>query len=131
MGHFQYVYLLGANDEYYKIGKATRLDRRIRQLRIQLPFPVDLIRFAVVNDATRFETLLHREFRTYRSNGEWFRFPDLARLEPLLEELDGYDLLPGWVDSRLPHLKGTGFTFERVFSADYLSNSQGVERSQS
>lgn len=62
----------------YKIGRASSVPRRMSQIGIQLPFPFEL-RFAhKVPNVQYMETWLHREYRRYRKNGEWFELPDIA-----------------------------------------------------
>ena len=68
-----YIYVLSSNDTWFKIGKATVwVVRVVKQLKVQLPFPV-VVRYAFKSeDCTRDETALHRRFKSKRLNGEWF-----------------------------------------------------------
>lgn len=66
-----YVYVLKAGP-YYKIGRATDLDRRIKQLKVQLPFEVELIHVILCENHEASEKYWHTRFGEYRSNGEWF-----------------------------------------------------------
>jgi len=69
-----YIYILASsNGEWFKIGKATIWAVRVvKQLKVQLPFPV-VVRYAFKSeDCTRDETALHRRFKSKRLNGEWF-----------------------------------------------------------
>ena len=65
------VYLLKAGP-YYKIGKASRFDRRIRQIELQLPFPVEVVHTIATDRITEVEAYWHRRFKHKRANGEWF-----------------------------------------------------------
>ena len=69
-----YVYVLESeNKEYYKIGKTKVLAVRvIKQLKVQLPFAVNVAYAFATDDRSRDETKLHRHFRSKRLNGEWF-----------------------------------------------------------
>ncbi len=70
-----FVYVLEAG-EFYKIGRSSRLDNRIKTLAIQLPFPVRVLTAFPCEDAAATERWLHELFSEYRVNGEWFRIPD-------------------------------------------------------
>jgi len=69
--HSEFVYVLRSGP-YFKIGKTTELSKRIAQLRIQLPFEVELFKVINTNDCTRLETFFHRAYSSVRVNGEWF-----------------------------------------------------------
>ena len=70
-----FVYILRAG-AYYKIGKAKRLSPRIKQLRIQLPFSVEVWNAFPCEDHTATENGLHEWLKKHRMNGEWFELPD-------------------------------------------------------
>jgi len=67
-----YVYILGTRGIYYKIGRSSKLDRRIKQLKIQLPFPVKVLYAVKVRDCAYTEAKLHDLYFERRLNGEWF-----------------------------------------------------------
>ena|GEM_PF-5866137 len=69
------VYLLQAGP-FYKIGKATDLQRRLHQIKLQLPYPVKLIHTIHTRDIGGVETYWHKRFAHQRSNGEWFTLND-------------------------------------------------------
>jgi hypothetical protein len=86
-GRFQpdgYVYVLGGGG-FHKIGKAANLDRRIRQLAIQLPWPVSVEHVIECEDHSLAEKSLHERFADKRAHGEWFRLEpdDLADLKAI------------------------------------------------
>lgn len=66
-----YVYLLGGGG-YYKIGRSKSVGSRVRQLAIQLPFPVELIHHIPCEDYVAAEKELHELYDDSRLNGEWF-----------------------------------------------------------
>lgn len=66
-----YVYLLKAGD-YYKIGRSKNFERRVKEIKLQLPFPVEQIHVARVNDMVESEKKWHKRFKAKRANGEWF-----------------------------------------------------------
>ncbi len=66
-----YVYLLGG-EGYYKIGRAKNVSRRLRQLEIQLPWPVRVEHTIPCAGYVEAEKELHAVFAEKRANGEWF-----------------------------------------------------------
>jgi hypothetical protein len=72
-----WVYILGSDLGFVKIGKTTGLDRRIARLSIQLPFPTHVLGIIFWPDVDKLEHDLHEQFADKRVNGEWFRLtPD-------------------------------------------------------
>lgn len=69
-----YVYLLGGN-EFYKIGCTKDVDARVKQLSIQLPWPVELEHAFPCEGHVEAEKALQEMYAEYRSNGEWFHLP--------------------------------------------------------
>lgn len=70
-----YLYVLRAG-AYYKIGRSKNPNERIKQLRIQLPFPVEVVYLFACEDAAAAEAHYHRLFDDRRANGEWFLIGD-------------------------------------------------------
>lgn len=70
--HSEFVYILRAGD-YFKIGKTIDFSKRIAQLKIQLPFEVELFKVINTNDSAKLEKHFHRIYRKLRANGEWFK----------------------------------------------------------
>lgn len=68
-----YVYLLKSG-RYYKIGRSNSVDRRERELAIQLPQKVDRIHAIETDDPPGIEHYWHRRFREQRvrPDAEWF-----------------------------------------------------------
>lgn len=69
------VYLLKAGP-YYKIGKAKDLDQRVRQVKLQLPYPVETLHSIETDDSIGIENYWHKRFACKRANGEWFLLTD-------------------------------------------------------
>ena len=67
-----YVYLLEGGG-FFKIGKATDLDRRVQQIFPKLPFECRLLHAIASDDCLALERWLHRRFADCRRNGEWFQ----------------------------------------------------------
>lgn len=70
-----YVYILRAGP-YYKIGRARSIDTRVKQIALQLPFPIELLHTIESPDYIAAEHALHNLFAADRTNGEWFRLHD-------------------------------------------------------
>jgi hypothetical protein len=72
-----YVYLLRAG-LFYKIGMTTRDDpeRRLREIRLQLPFPIKEVHRIATDDPEGIERYWHQRFSERRKNGEWFELSD-------------------------------------------------------
>lgn len=67
----QAIYLLKSG-EYYKIGIANNVARRVKELNCR-PYPVQVVKHtAYVRDATKVESALHEKYSDKRINGEWF-----------------------------------------------------------
>lgn len=79
-----YLYLLGG-EGYYKIGRTTNVNRRIRQLEIQLPWPVHLEHTIPCEKHKESERELHLMFANRRTNGEWFALTaeDVAAIQAI------------------------------------------------
>lgn len=67
-----WVYVLDDLQGHYKIGKGKDLNRRVKQLRIQLPYPVALHYAFQTPNCHADEKTLHEQFKDKRLNGEWF-----------------------------------------------------------
>lgn len=78
-----YVYLI-KHDSDYKIGKASNLDRRIKQISPVMPKPLNCICAIKTNKPHSLEKKLHEKYAEYRLNGEWFSLPDDA-VEEIIE----------------------------------------------
>lgn len=70
------VYIVGFSD-YVKIGWSSAIEFRLKQLEQNLP--VRLTIYRCFEGTVTHERALHRRFKEYRLEGEWFRFSgDLA-----------------------------------------------------
>ena len=69
------VYLLKAGP-FYKIGKSQNFEKRLSQIKLQLPYPVEVIHVFRTGSMSELETYWHRRFREKRTNGEWFILTD-------------------------------------------------------
>jgi hypothetical protein len=70
-----YVYLLRSG-LYYKIGKAVDLKKRLNQIKLHLPFEVELVHAIEAFHPYEVEKHWHRHFADKRTNGEWFVLTD-------------------------------------------------------
>lgn len=66
------IYILSGLPDIYKIGKTIHLNKRMYQLRVQLPFRVQLVWSDYTSHMSTVERAIHKELRAQRINGEWF-----------------------------------------------------------
>jgi hypothetical protein len=69
------VYLLKSG-RFYKIGKASVFDRRIKQIKLQQPEPVEVVHKIYTHNADEEERQWHKRFASKRRNGEWFELSE-------------------------------------------------------
>jgi hypothetical protein len=68
-----FIYLIhAAGSGRYKIGLASNVPKRMRQLSKQSAFPLTLIAFHPSDDMFRDESSWHERFKNQRVHGEWF-----------------------------------------------------------
>lgn len=72
------VYFMACG-QYVKIGFGRNIRKRLKQIAISNPHPVDLVGYIVSNDpksARALEKQLHDRFRAHRHRLEWFHYVD-------------------------------------------------------
>jgi hypothetical protein len=69
------VYLV-KGETYFKIGKTTDIDARVPQIRLQMPFRVELVHAIHTNNIHWLERHWHKYFAHKRLNGEWFQLDE-------------------------------------------------------
>jgi hypothetical protein len=67
-----FVYFMGGDDGYVKIGFSNNPHKRLRGVQIGSASPVRLL--AMLRGDRNDEDSLHKRFAAYRVRGEWFRF---------------------------------------------------------
>jgi hypothetical protein len=69
------VYLLKAGP-HFKIGKSVAFDKRLGQIKLQLPYAVEVVHTIRAANVSEVESYWHRRFASLRQNGEWFLLTD-------------------------------------------------------
>lgn len=77
-----FIYLLSSDSGQYKIGMTKNIKQRINQLKISVPFKIELIHSFPADNAREAEGILHKMFASQRMTGEWFSLDiiDIGRL---------------------------------------------------
>lgn len=87
----RFIYVLKSR-EYYKIGIAKDVVKRMRELQTGDPVKHLFVCSSFSENAPGFENRLHEAFAEYRGEGEWFALPP-EKLEELIEILGNKDFI--------------------------------------
>ena len=81
------VYLLRAENGYYKIGQSSQPHKRIASIKGSMPLGMSLVHLVETKRYTELEKELHKRFAEKRVNGEWFALEpkDIAYIKGLHE----------------------------------------------
>jgi len=71
-----FIYILRADNNLYKIGRAKRVDERVKQLGLILPYELEIVASFETDDMYLAEKQLHNGYRDRRIRGEWFALTD-------------------------------------------------------
>jgi hypothetical protein len=87
----KFIYVLKSK-EYYKIGIAKDVAKRMRELQTGDPIKHLFVCSSFFKDAPSFERRLHEAFAEHRVQGEWFELPP-EKLEELIVILENQDFI--------------------------------------
>lgn len=70
----RYVYMLRAGQAQYKVGIASNVYRRIKELQTSNPNRIDLVMSRLLDNATEVERMVHQRLHSFKMDGgtEWF-----------------------------------------------------------
>lgn len=74
------VYLL-QGEKYFKIGKSVNMEKRLNQIKLQLPYRVELVHTIHAAHPLQAESYWHKRFASLRRNGEWFELGEIEVAE--------------------------------------------------
>lgn len=78
MGQRGYVYIIRMKvfeDKWacpYKIGKSKHVPRRVSELGIVLPYPIEIVHIIQTDYMNEVEHQMHSMFEEFHAQGEWF-----------------------------------------------------------
>lgn len=84
-----YVYLVKL-DKHYKIGISKTPEQRLKEFTM-LPYKLEDIKIARVNEYEKIEKELHEEYKTKKVRGEWFELNE-SEVEEIVEYLTAIEL---------------------------------------
>ena len=70
-----FIYVIKCN-EFYKIGKANNVEKRLKSLQTANPYTLDVIIVKKAKNSYTMETFFHNLFSDKRIHGEWFKLED-------------------------------------------------------
>lgn len=73
-----WVYLLRCG-WHHKIGKSKDVRQRVSDMQTANPYLIELVCAIWADNMAVVEGMLHREYRSYRENGEWFEFSGISQ----------------------------------------------------
>jgi Meiotically Up-regulated Gene 113 (MUG113) protein len=124
-----YVYLIGSPAFcWYKIGKSTRPDIRVKHLGVLLPFKIEVIAVWRAEHHHALEALLHVKYTGHRINGEWFSFDRNEVLKFLAEMPESMETLASFTNVEKD--RGPGGTLLKVVRKPDLTDAEREERKQ-
>ena len=91
-----YIYAIESNG-LLKIGKSTRPEKRINELKTANPAELNIVCIVECNDMTWLEQNLHNVFEGSRVRGEWFDISDDELKQALAELFPDAEQYPPWI----------------------------------
>ncbi len=91
---YSYVYFITDSHGHIKIGKTDDVVKRLSELQTGNPFKLSIIltiMLKTIEDAFSLENALHRKFKDYQLEGEWFEEgPVLQFIDKDIVQLDRF-----------------------------------------
>ena len=69
-----FIYIIGSNKPPYKVGISKNPNRRLKNLQTGHPYPLQIHHLIEtnINKTKLLETIIHRNLKFHKTNGEWF-----------------------------------------------------------
>jgi DNA segregation ATPase FtsK/SpoIIIE-like protein len=81
----QYVYLLRAGDNHYKVGVAKSVKSRVAGIQTSNPTKIHIVSTKLLEDAYATERELHARLKQWNVSGEWFELEPRQVIDLLIE----------------------------------------------
>lgn len=79
----KYVYFLKADENHYKVGVATNVNKRVSGIQTSNPVHIDIVATKLVNNAEEVEGNIHKALKEMKAGGgtEWFQLTPEQAIE--------------------------------------------------
>ena len=69
-----FIYIIGSDKPPYKVGISKNPNKRLKNLQTGHPYPLQIHHIVETNiiQTKLLETVIHRNLKFYKTNGEWF-----------------------------------------------------------
>ena len=74
---YSYIYIIGGDEPPFKVGISKNPNKRLKSLQTGHPYPLRIhsLKETDISQTKLLETVIHRNLKHLRTNGEWFDVP--------------------------------------------------------